>query len=1368
MRWLLFAFGPLLVASVPRFDPSALLKNVLVPADAAVGSVIYRLRASDPPTFDYPLVFSVVGNSNTLDVTGLNCSKFNSVCQANVVLKKRLEPGRFYDFTVEVRNQRGEFTSLNCSFRATNATTPIEKIFPGAPSLLTISESSRRNTEIGTILAKGKPSGPRSVLLELWGSPEFGLRQRLVSENDAEGTILLLNSLDYEKKTVHHVTIYANDPWTNTEEDTRNIAGWPLLVAVLDEQDTPPIFTIAPPTTTLSPSLVPGDTILRVQAEDGDRGNPRDIRYELVQEEENPYLSFFDIDENTGELRLVRPLTDILSISHTGQPILINVTASEVRSNSDEGPAQFSTVQLALIPPGVTAELPTFGSIEYNVLLDENSPPGTELDLLQAEVNVQPGNVVKLELVNNNGTFEISPTVMESSSKFSIRVHDPKLLDYESRHSVECYIVAKGVGVANYSTRAKLTVLLNDINDNPPKFTQEEYHANVQEHANVGTNVLVVEAVDSDREPGSKIKYTRLTGEGSDLFELNVDTGLVTVADSERLDADIASTIVLNVEATDENGQGLTATSTIIITLIDINDNTPQFEKSVYEFILNKDKTNFTTPAFIKATDRDISPPNNELNYEIINNPSNLYLNQKIGELLVTKALEINDVTIFTGRVWDGGVPRLSSECEIRIYPPDGWVRKMIFIVSGRNPDRAAILETLETLTGGRVNIERIRPYTGDEPGATYVKLSEDNGDRSVVEASVTFSKDSVVDLNEINKIIVSKNEQNQVKEKEIIRIKESSSGSLLWLLILFFILLIIAALALILCCLCRQCPLYHYFYYKKRKESPVIEKIEKIKIIGSGQGRESKSVQVAEWFGRKEAWSPEQVDNEAESLRRHEMERGSDRGAGKRSLNRQSQVQAEPFRDQFYTREGNADILRLITRGGESQIPVTLVADQTYMADSGKDILMRRFMEHQQTEAARSQMNLPNSVNRLQTEHELLEASLRQQNALLRQILLERERDLRLETQSLPAGTQTDKNAGTQTEPEYLRPPRRKVRSDNDQSEASDEEDEIAAIKASTRRRHPQKSHIRRKIKTPIQEEVELEITESPKIEKKAKYKQTKTSELRQKRASSETRSSQSRSSKSGLRKEVLEEISASLEQSDESESEERYYQKRDVFSDDSLEISPRSEKTSSNSTKQRYHSESDLRLISAQSEKRLFQSKSKAKLKSRSQLDLSKASSEKKQSKPGGKVRGSRYMEWYNKKPVVERVTTKKSTGTKKKEKPNEKDDSKSTDAKPTGVKPAVSSRLLMDTESSARKKVETKKTALGPEHPLVQHSERRFEVQYPPVQDQQVRRPEEDNDSGIALTRPPMAQKKSVFTIAYDDMHTNQLRTDSITSP
>lgn len=156
--------------------------------------------------------------------------------------------------------------------------------------------------------------------------------------------------------------------------------------------------------------------------------------------------------------------------------------------------------------------------MEYHALLEENAPIGTILELHQAEITTEPGDVITLELTKNNGTFEIIPSVVEGFAEFRVIVHDNRLLDYEARHQVECYIVAKELGKGNYTARAKLNVFLIDVNDNPPQFVKSQFTGTVPEHANVGTTVLVVEAADVYKEPGSKVKYLDLVGPGSELF----------------------------------------------------------------------------------------------------------------------------------------------------------------------------------------------------------------------------------------------------------------------------------------------------------------------------------------------------------------------------------------------------------------------------------------------------------------------------------------------------------------------------------------------------------------------------------------------------------------------------------------------------------------------------------------------------------------------------------------------------------------------------------------------------------------------------------------------------------------------------------
>lgn len=136
--------GPSSVIGVdPKFDPSTRMRLVLVPADAQVGSVIYRLRATDEE-FDYPLTFEFVGDASasTVKIESLPCTKYNSVCQANVLLQRRLEPGRYYDFQVSVKDTKGGMSTQLCSITATNFTTPHDLIFPHKPGIIMIPEVS--------------------------------------------------------------------------------------------------------------------------------------------------------------------------------------------------------------------------------------------------------------------------------------------------------------------------------------------------------------------------------------------------------------------------------------------------------------------------------------------------------------------------------------------------------------------------------------------------------------------------------------------------------------------------------------------------------------------------------------------------------------------------------------------------------------------------------------------------------------------------------------------------------------------------------------------------------------------------------------------------------------------------------------------------------------------------------------------------------------------------------------------------------------------------------------------------------------------------------------------------------------------------
>ena len=58
-------------------------------------------------------------------------------------------------------------------------------------------------------MARKNPLFKKPVYLELWGSPLFAIRQKIVSPETTEGTIFLLGPLDFEKQSMYHLSVLA-------------------------------------------------------------------------------------------------------------------------------------------------------------------------------------------------------------------------------------------------------------------------------------------------------------------------------------------------------------------------------------------------------------------------------------------------------------------------------------------------------------------------------------------------------------------------------------------------------------------------------------------------------------------------------------------------------------------------------------------------------------------------------------------------------------------------------------------------------------------------------------------------------------------------------------------------------------------------------------------------------------------------------------------------------------------------------------------------------------------------------------------------------------------------------------------------------
>uniref|UniRef100_A0A8D2KQS1 Cadherin-10 n=1 Tax=Varanus komodoensis TaxID=61221 RepID=A0A8D2KQS1_VARKO len=129
---------------------------------------------------------------------------------------------------------------------------------------------------------------------------------------------------------------------------------------------------------------------------------------------------------------------------------------------------------------------------------------------------------------------------------------------------------------------SEFVIKIHDINDNEPTFPEEVYIATVPEMSVVGTSVVQVTATDAD-DPSygnsARIIYSIL--QGQPYFSVEPETGIIRTA-LPNMNRENREQYQVVIQAKDMGGQmgGLSGTTTVNITLTDVNDNPPRFPQS--------------------------------------------------------------------------------------------------------------------------------------------------------------------------------------------------------------------------------------------------------------------------------------------------------------------------------------------------------------------------------------------------------------------------------------------------------------------------------------------------------------------------------------------------------------------------------------------------------------------------------------------------------------------------------------------------------------------------------------------------------------------------------------------------------------------
>ncbi|XP_078116755.1 protocadherin gamma-A11-like isoform X12 [Sander vitreus] len=270
----------------------------------------------------------------------------------------------------------------------------------------------------------------------------------------------------------------------------------------------------------------------------------------------------------------------------------------------------------------------------------------------------------------------------------------------------------------------RLSLHIQDVNDNSPKFRENLIEMEIRESAEKGNRFSIEEAHDADIGQNAVQRYSL---QKNDNFILAVDSNKVELVLDNKLDREKQNEINLLLTALDGGSPQRSGTVVIHVTVLDANDNAPVFSQAVYKASLPENSPPDTKVINVSATDAD-EGVNGDVTYQfghVSDDDGNVFsIDPKTGDIRVTGVIDFEE----------------NSSFEIRVQAKDGLgltsYAKMLIDVTDMN-DNAPVIY-LKSLTNPIP--ENVSP--GTEVGIINVqdRDSENNGQvRCSIQQNVPF-----------------------------------------------------------------------------------------------------------------------------------------------------------------------------------------------------------------------------------------------------------------------------------------------------------------------------------------------------------------------------------------------------------------------------------------------------------------------------------------------------------------------------------------------------------------------------------------------------------------------------------------------------
>ncbi|KAF9823771.1 hypothetical protein SFRURICE_000014, partial [Spodoptera frugiperda] len=397
-----------------------------------------------------------------------------------------------------------------------------------------ISEDAPIGTEVAAVRATDLDSGVNSEL-KYW--IQKGALDSFAIHNDT-GVVTVSSKLDYDKRNTYRIQIVATDLGIPSLTGTTE-----LTVHVINVNDKKPYFTPPIQRAEVSADVELGVIVHNLIAVDPDIVDNGSLVFTMGDKviravdkngkevsDEGIFGSWFTVQPNGSVVvsqRLDRSRAAVVTL-----PVAVTDASAPTLQRADG--------ELIITIVDVNRHAPVFSQPSYLASILEEQPAGTVLDTYTATDRETPVQAIVIQPPNPYFVIDNVTGVVKVAQR----------IDYEKVHSINFTLVAYDGGVPQLSTAAGVTVQVLNANDEEPVFASSAYDGVVAEHAEGGTSVLTVSAVDKDEGEFGEVTYS-LSGDSANLFNIDPKTGIITVAEGAVIDREVAGDLYLRAVASD-------------------------------------------------------------------------------------------------------------------------------------------------------------------------------------------------------------------------------------------------------------------------------------------------------------------------------------------------------------------------------------------------------------------------------------------------------------------------------------------------------------------------------------------------------------------------------------------------------------------------------------------------------------------------------------------------------------------------------------------------------------------------------------------------------------------------------------------------